>query len=172
MVNPGRGLPEAVTAMIPLPHNDLLIVGDGPELQRIIDHADHVGVASRTHFTGLQPPDRLPAYTDSAWLGLNLLEADSPSYYYSLANKSLDYLQAGLPSIQMDFPEYRRINERYDCFLLLPRLDARLLADTIESLRRDPERYTRLRQNCLRAAKDLCWEREAPRLLAIYEKLA
>lgn len=71
----------------------------------------------------------------------------------------------------MDFPEYRRINERYDCFLLLPRLVPSLLVDAINSLQQDPQRYAELRRNCLTAARELCWEREAPRLLQIYDGL-
>lgn len=172
MLNPGRGLKTAIQAMASLPDCRLWVVGDGPEKSRLADFARELGVGDRVVFHGFIAPESLPAITRRAWLGINLLEASSASYYYSLANKSLDYVQAGLPSVQMDFPEYRAVNEAYDTFLLLPRLHPPALVAMIRDLLDEPERYERLRRNCRRAAEDLCWEREAPKLLAIYAGLA
>lgn len=171
MLNPGRGLETAIYSLNHLANGSLTIVGDGPLRQSMETLVEVNQLNHRVHFVGFQPPEKLSAYTNSAWIGVNLLEGASPSYYYSLANKSLDYLQAGLPSIQMDFPEYRRINDRYGCFELLPRLDPILLANLIRNLQECPDRYEQLRQNCLTAARDLCWENEAPKLLSIYAGL-
>lgn len=171
MLNPGRGLDTAVRAMHQLPNCELWIVGEGPERTALEQLTDEVGVRGRVKFHGFVAPDRLPDFTARAWIGLNLLENSSPSYYYSLANKSLDYIQSGLPSIQMDFPEYRALQEHYQCFALLPELTAPALAAQIKALRDAPERYGRLRQNCLDAARELCWENEAPKLLDIYQRI-
>ena len=59
----------------------------------------------------------------------------------------------------MDFPEYRAIQDRYDCFLLLPELNAKKLAELIQSVDRSAGVYTYLRVNNKRAAADLNWER-------------
>ena len=166
MLNPGRGLDVAVAALAGLPDCRLWLVGSGPEEAGLRELADRLGVGDRVTFHGFQPPDRLPAYTRAAWLGLNLLDAVSPSYYYSLANKSLDYVQDGLPSVQMDFPEYRAINDRHDCYLILHKLAPAPLARLIESV--DETRYGELRRNCARAAEVLCWEREGERLLGYF----
>ncbi|WP_205127803.1 hypothetical protein, partial [Okeania hirsuta] len=48
-------------------------------------------------FLGYLDPEELRRITPQAHLGLNLLENKGLSYYYSLANKTFDYLQAGLP---------------------------------------------------------------------------
>ena len=171
MLNPGRGLEEAITAMGSLPDLRLWIVGSGPEEQNLHRLADRLGVSERVWFAGFRPPEELPELTRQAWLGLNLLRADSPSYYYSLANKSLDYVQAGLPSVQMDFPEYRALNDRYGCYVLLEELTPAALSACIRQLTVDGAAYRTLRENCRAAAKELCWEREAPKLLAIYRRL-
>ncbi|MEM6772783.1 MAG: glycosyltransferase family 4 protein, partial [Bacteroidota bacterium] len=141
MFNPGRGLEVAIEAMQWLPDCKLLLVGDGPELGALRRCSEKNGVQGRVEFAGFRPPEELPEITRQAWLGLNLLDARSPSYYYSLANKALDYVQAGLPSVQMDFPEYRALNEAHGCYLLLDQLDAKLLAKSIQQLIDRPKRY-------------------------------
>nr|WP_256534162.1 glycosyltransferase family 4 protein [Lewinella sp. JB7] len=168
MLNPGRGLDTAIRAMAEVPQGELWIVGEGPEAPRLVRLANELNLSDRVKFLGFVPPEELPAVTARAWLGLNLLADSSPSYYYSLANKALDYLQSGLPSIQMDFPEYRALQEEYHCFELLPELSAPALAARINVLAANPARYARLRRACREAARELCWEKEAPKLLAIY----
>ena len=171
MLNPGRGLDCIVEALVSLPRNTLWIAGDGPEREFLEILTRQRGVADRVKFFGHVAPRDLPCLTAAAWLGINLLDGSSPSYYYSLANKALDYLQAGLPSIQMYFPEYRRIHERYDCFELLPVLDSERLVKLIQDLNANPLRYSQLVANCKEAGRELCWENEAPKLLGIYDGL-
>ena len=171
MLNPGRGIDVAIRALAYVPNCTLWIIGSGPEEDALRQLTLELDLPERVWFAGFRPPAELPALTGQAWLGLNLLEHSSPSYYYSLANKSLDYIQAGLPSIQMDFPEYRLIQDRYDVFQLLATLSPPALAAQIQQLLDRPDRYATLRANCRRAATELCWEREAPKLIALYESL-
>ena len=171
MLNPGRGLEAAIHALARLPTCQLDIVGDGPERPDLEALARQLGLTDRITFHGFVSPDRLPEYTNRAWLGLNLFDGDSPNYYYSLANKALDYLQAHLPSVQMDFPEYRAINHEFDCYLLVENLDHEQLAKKIAALLTDEKRYAGLRKNCERAASVLNWEEEEKRLLAYWAGL-
>ena len=171
MLNPGRGLETAIAALALLPDCKLWIVGSGPEEAPLRQLTATLGLTDRVWFAGFHPPDKLPELTATAWLGINLLEGTSPSYYYSLANKSLDYIQAGLPSIQMDYPEYRRLRAQYGVFELLTELSAPALAARIQYLLDHPAAYARLRQNCRAAAAELCWEREEEKLLEIYASL-
>ena len=171
MLNPGRGLDTAITAMTLLPDCRLWIVGSGPEEASLKRLAATLRLADRVWFAGFYPPAKLAELTAKAWLGLNLLEGSSPSYYYSLANKALDYIQCGLPSVQMDYPEYRTIDQQYGVFSLLSELSAPALAAQIQRLLDQPDMYDSLRNNCREAAKELCWEREEEKLLAIYVAL-
>ncbi|WP_420460261.1 glycosyltransferase family 4 protein [Neolewinella sp.] len=171
MLNPGRGVETAIATLTLLPECKLWIVGSGPEEESLKRLTATLELTDRVWFAGFHPPAKLPEITAKAWLGINLLADSSPSYYYSLANKALDYIQAGLPSIQMDYPEYRSINEQYGVFELLTKLTAAGLAAPIQRLLDHPEAYTRLRENCRVAAEELCWEREEGKLLKIYSAI-
>jgi glycosyltransferase involved in cell wall biosynthesis len=171
VLNEGRGLEAAILAMTQLPPTLVLQIAGTGDLegklhQLVIDHQLH----DRVRFLGFVPPAELPALTEKAWLGLNLLENTGLSYYYSLANKTFDYLQAGVPALHMDFPEYRALHDQFDTFELLADLDIDTIASAIQGLIDRPDRYTQLQQNNLKAAEYLTWEEEEKKLLAIYQE--
>lgn len=171
MLNRGRGLEAAIEAMRELPQCKLWLVGKGDvenDLRRCSADLQQQG---RVVFKGFLTGKELLATTRQATIGLNLLDAVSPSYYYSLANKTFDYLQAGLPSVQMNFPEYRALQERYKCFLMLPELNASKLAKLLRNTLEHPAVYQQLQSACLRAREDLVWEREEKRLLALWASI-
>lgn len=172
MLNHGRGLETAMEAMRLLPPDfTLWLAGNGDIAAKLQSSSVDLQEQGRVRFLGFVPMAELPELTHQAWLGLNLLDAVSPSYYYSLANKCFDYIQAGVPSVQMDFPEYRALQDTYHCFVLLPTLNATKLASLIQSVAADPTAYHRLLANNQRAATDLNWEREQRGLLGLWEEL-
>lgn len=172
MLNQGRGIGAAIKALRLLPAEYVLwLVGNGdletalkPNNQDLID-------AGRLVFHGFVPGPQLEKYTRQAWLGLNLLNAVSPSYYYSLANKCFDYIQCGLPSVQMDFPEYVALEKQYGCFLMVDRIEPSRLAINIQRLGDDHALYQKMRQGCLEAAKALIWENEEQELLRLWNTI-
>jgi len=68
----------------------------------------------KVEFLGYQMPEDLRQLTPNAWLGINLLENNGKSYFYSLANKTFDYVQAGVPALHMAFPEYKNLNQEFE----------------------------------------------------------
>jgi len=60
-------------------------------------------------------PDDVISYTQSAYVGLSLIENTCLSYYLTLANKVVEYIVAGVPAITTDFPEPARIIDSYKC---------------------------------------------------------
>lgn len=172
MLNVGRGLDTAIAAIRQLPEDyQLWLVGIGDIEQRLRDENTDLVASRQLVFHGFIPGDQLEAYTRRAWLGLNLLNAVSPSYYYSLANKCFDYIQCGLPSVQMNFPEYLALQRRYGCFVLADRLDATRLAIQITHLGSHPQVYQELVEGCKAAASELNWERESQELLRLWQPL-
>ncbi len=95
-----------------------------------------------------------------AWAGLNLLENRGLSYYYSLATKFFDYVQAGRPVLTMNFPEYRALNAQYEVALLLDELSPARVAAAIMQLRGEEGLYARLQLACAQAREIWNWEVE------------
>ena len=172
VLNEGRGLESAILAIEQLPSNFVLqIAGTGDLEQKLHQLMQDHQLQDRVRFLGFVPPAQLPALTEKAWLGLNLLENTGLSYYYSLANKTFDYIQAGVPALHMDFPEYRALHDQYDTFELLADLEVESIAAAIQGLINNPNRYAQLQDNNLQAAKSLIWEEEEKKLLGIYKVL-
>lgn len=167
-LNAGRGLEALLEAMCLLPEFTLWLAGKGDLETSLQAFTRTHGLTSRVHFLGNLSPEVLKALTPQAWLGFNLLDSQSPSYYYSLANKSVDYVQAGIPSIQMDFPEYRHLNNTYECFLLLDELTPIAIEQAVRSLALDSARYAHLCLQCQAAAEVWNWEQEEQKLLPLF----
>ncbi len=170
-LNEGRGLEQAIRAMEYLQEGELWLAGEGDLSQELRQLTRRLRLQERVRFLGYLRPDDLWRITSSAKIGLNLLENNALSYYYSLANKAFDYIQAALPSLQMDFPEYRRLNDEYHVFFLLDQLTPERIALALQRLLQDEGLYKQLQRNCLQAAEELHWEREEEKLLAIYRDI-
>lgn len=173
MLNEGRGL-EAIIDTLPLLPGQVILwlAGEGDRSASLREQVAAAGLQHRVIFHGLLAPEALRQLSAKAAIGLNLLENKGLNYYYSLANKAFDYIQAGIPSLQMQFPEYERLQEQWGVFRLVPDLSPDTLAAAIRDLLDDPEQWEALRRNCLLAAKTLCWENEVPVLLELYRGLS
>jgi glycosyltransferase involved in cell wall biosynthesis len=170
-LNEGRGLQYAIQAMQSIDEAELWLAGEGDLSQELRQLARRMNMPQKVRFLGLVRPRELAKLTSRAYIGLNLLENKSLSYYYSMANKAFDYIQAGVPSIQMDFPEYRRINEQYEVFVLLSQLDTERLARLIQLLLDEKGIYQKLRNNCLIAREIYTWENEEKVLVDFYQRI-
>lgn len=170
-VNEARGFEYLIPA---LKHTrlPLVICGDGnfmPQLKKLI--SEH-GVEEKVTLTGMLPPDQLWEITRQATIGIGIAENEGLNQYYALPNKFFDYIQAGLPQVTMDFPEYRRINDEYEVAVLISDLETRTIATALNNLQEDVVLYTKLKDNCLKAREVLNWEQESKKLLTFYETLS
>jgi glycosyltransferase involved in cell wall biosynthesis len=166
-VNKGRGLENLIKAM-PYINIPLKIAGDGdimPDLKKLVEE---LSLQNKVDFLGKIPPKELPELTRHATIGVNLLENTSLNYYYSLANKFFDYIQAEVPQISMNFPEYKLINDQYNVAILLDNIDSSEISDKINNLMNNKELFLNVKQNCTAAKKEFCWEIEQEKLKEIY----
>lgn len=169
-LNEGRGLEEMISAMQHLDAR-LILAGDGDLTTELKEWAVEKGVAEKVAFKGYTNPAALRKLTPCATLGINLLEDKGLSYFHSLANKFFAYVQAGIPQVCINFPEYRKMNEEYEVALLVDDLNESGLAEMISGLLADKQLYERLRQNCLEARNHWHWENEEGKLLKLIGNL-
>lgn len=120
---------------------------------------EDLGLSDRVKFLGWKHPNELHILASNAYIGINLLDGFSSNYYHSLANKTFDYIQAGLPSIHMDFPEYRDLKEHYGAIHLIPDLSEESIIAAIKQMQ-DPIFHEQLKQECLAASQILIWQEE------------
>lgn len=168
VLNQGRGLEIAIAAMQQIDGAELWLAGEGDLSSALRQLATDLHLEHKVKFLGYLAPEDLRAVTKQATIGLNLLENRGLSYYYSLANKAFDYVQAEVPSIQMKFPEYIALQEEHRVFYLLSRLEVNALVEAMQRLLLDDELYLALQEGCRKAAKEWCWEKEATTLLRLY----
>lgn len=168
-LNMGRGLESLLEAMqeIDMP---LKIAGEGDLSGQLRQQVKDLGVEDKVEFLGFVSPENLPSLTENAYLGLNLLENKGLSYYYSLANKCFDYIQSGVPAINMAFPEYVKLNEKFEISVLINEIKPYIISSAINDLLSDTQQYNILQQNCLEARKVFNWQQEEVRLLALYQQ--
>ncbi|MCF8243877.1 MAG: glycosyltransferase family 4 protein [Saprospiraceae bacterium] len=171
-LNDGRGLEESILAMKLLEGAELWICGEGDLSEALRSLVEIDELVEQVKFLGKLTPDELAQLTFKADLGLNLLKNKGLNYYYSLANKAFDYVQAGLPSLNMAFPEYVQINKNFGVFHLIQTLEPMEIAAAVRHLRSDKKAYDMLAKNCRQAAKTLNWQVESKKLLDFFEKLA
>lgn len=170
-LNEGRGLEESIQAMQWIQNAELWLVGEGDLSSQLRAMVQELNLISKVHFKGYVKPTELKQLTAQASIGLNLLENKGLSYYYSLANKAFDYIQAELPAINMAYPEYIHLNEEYETAILMASLDPEKLAEQINLLLEDDLKYQGLKQNCKLAAEEFIWENEKEILLQFYKKI-
>jgi len=169
-LNKGRGL-EALLGAMQYLDLKLKIAGEGDLSTQLRQMADELGVSHKVEFLGFVKPADLPALTAGAWLGLNLLENMGLSYYYSLANKCFDYIQAALPAVHMDFPEYRALVEKHGVGVLLKELSPEGIVTVIRDLQQHPDEYSEIIVACRNVKKRFTWQIEAGNLLKLYRDL-
>lgn len=170
-LNRGRGLESIILALDYLKEWQLVLVGDGDILCQLKELSESLGVKDRVEFRGKISPIELNQLEDKVFVGFNLLDSCSKSYYYSLANKFFDYVQQGIPQITMDFPEYRKQLAEHAVGLMLPDLNPKSIAEAVLSLSTDHTRYSILLQSCLEASCKWVWPNEGRYLKFLYHQL-
>ena len=167
-LNEGRGLETAIEAMQYVDNVEFWIAGDGDLGSILRGMVSDLQLEKKVKFLGYVKPQDLDAVTHQATIGLHILEGKGLSYQFSLANKFLDYIQAGIPQICTQFIEHQRINDAYQVAVLIEKTDVQLLLNAIHLLIDDVDFYKRMKQNCLKAAEVLNWEMEEKRLKVFY----
>ncbi|MCC6459391.1 MAG: glycosyltransferase [Saprospiraceae bacterium] len=170
-LNEARGIEHMLEALPQLEGVELWLAGEGDRSEALRQQAAQLNILDKVRFLGYVQPANLKTLTQQAWLGINVLENKGLSYYFSLANKFFDYVQAGVPVLTMNFPEYRRCNEQFEVALLLDHLSAETFRAAVQHLLDHPEDYQRLQQNTQHARDEWNWAHDKIQLLAIWGKV-
>ena len=169
VLNVGRGLEAMIASMDQLEGFEFHLAGEGDLSLQLRKQAQTNQYPDRIVFHGYLIPVKLQQLTMKAWIGVNLLENLSLNYFYSLANKFFDYVQAGVPQITMKFPEYELLNQETEVALLLENTSVPQILEALADVSHSPK-YDILKHNCYTASLKWNWENERKSLMMIYRK--
>jgi len=111
-VNEGRAFDELIPAMR-LVDISLVIVGNGNYFEKVKAMIASHNLKEKVILTGYLPPMQLLTFTQKAYAGITLFNNSGLNQYYSLANRFFDYVQAGIPQLCNQYPEYETLNNQY-----------------------------------------------------------
>ena len=168
-IHPGRGGMELLETMKYLPDNYYLVyIGGGTQWETIAKMRKEWRLEDRVEMISKVPPSELKQYTPLANLGFTLDGFENVNYLFNLPNKIFDYIHAGVPVVATPIPEVKIIIEQYQCGICLLSQKPKDMAKQIEALMNDTQQYQLFKKNTIPAAKELCWENEEQKLIAIY----
>ncbi len=168
-LNTGRGLEQLIEAMASL-DLELKIAGRGDVEKELYALVEKPELRHKVTFLGFLNPDQLDEIASQAFLGYNLLENHGKSYFYSLANKTFDYMQAGLPVLCCPFPEYQALEKEHR-FIYFTELTVSDIISSVNFLLNNPGDYNLLKKSALDAKLLLNWEMEQVKLTRVYNDL-
>lgn len=169
-VNESRGLEFLIPAMKMIDRK-LIICGDGNFMSQLKLLIHENKLTEKIILKGMLKPNELKDYTNKAFIGISILENTGLNQYLSLQNKFFDYINAGLPQVSMNFPEYRKLNDQHEVAVLIDELNPEKIADAINNLINDKLKYEQLKKNCMLAREELNWENEEKKLITFYKNL-
>ncbi len=144
----------------------LLVVGKGPERERLEARAGAQGIAGSIEWTGAVPEAAVPG--ELARMDIAVAPyPPSPSFYFSPL-KLFEYMAAGLPIVATDVGDLATFVEPDSSGLICPPGDPAALADALAALARDPARRLRLGRAARdRAERRHSWTATVERIIAI-----
>jgi 2-deoxystreptamine N-acetyl-D-glucosaminyltransferase/2-deoxystreptamine glucosyltransferase len=144
---------------------DIVIVGDGPERQRIEEEIADAGLGGRIHLTGFIPHDEIPSY---------LCHADvfaMPSQYEELGSVLLEAMRTGLAIVASDTGGIPEVIEDGRNGLLVPPDDVVGFARAVNRLLRDREFAQAMSNEGRRRSLRYEWSQLAGEVLNVYAPL-
>mgnify|MGYP000215096774 FL=1 len=146
------------------PEARLLLVGDGPERERLEAQAAALGLTDRVHFAGAVEPEDVPAWLAAMDVAVAPYEPLDDFYFSPL--KVYEYMAAGLPVVASAVGELRTLVQHELLGITVAPGDVQALASGLAVLRRDADLRHRLGANARAVVlRDHTWRQAAERLL-------
>jgi glycosyltransferase involved in cell wall biosynthesis len=169
-VNEARGLEFLIPAMKDISAR-LVVCGDGNFMAELKKLVIENGVADKVEIRGMVKPEELQEVAAQAIIGVSFPEKEGLNQWLALPNKFFDHIQQALPQVTVNYPEYKKINDQYNVAVLVDDIKSQTISAAVNNLLANDVLLAGLRENCMRARKELNWEQEEKKLLAFYHNI-
>jgi len=169
-VNEARGFEYLIPAMQWV-NAKLVICGDGNFMTQLKKLISDYKLENKIELKGMLTPGNIREISQKAYIGVAVPEKEGLNQYLALPNKFFNYIHSGLPQVTVNYPEYEKLNRKFEVALLLDDISPKRIAEALNKLISDDVLYNKLKQNCLRARQEHNWQNEEMKLLAFYKSV-
>lgn len=169
----GRGIEFILKASSNIKNIAIILLGNGdtPYLSDLKLQTKEQNIDRNTLFHPAVSQSELWKYVGAVDLGIVLIQNVCLSYFYSLPNKLFENIQALTPIISSNFPEMRKIVNKYQIGICINPTDISEIVEAIMKVKDNPTLYKEFKHNLTIAKTELCWEQEKNFLIQAYTKL-
>jgi len=164
-INKDRGVELMISAMKYVDAK-LYIVGSGDLMGGMIQYVKEHSLENKVIFLGKLHFEKLFEITCTADLGLSFELDTCLAYKYSLPNKIFDYINAEIPILLSDLPEFRNVIKQYNVGAILNSRNPKIVAQQINQLLLKPKKDWS--DQLTLAKKNYCWQNEENKLLSFF----
>jgi glycosyltransferase involved in cell wall biosynthesis len=150
----------------------LALIGYGAHEEVLRNVAREEGVDGRVVFLGQIPNDEMLRYTAGADLGVVPYLPVDENHLYCSPNKFFEFVLAGVPVIAHDMPFFRVMQESYGVVYIADMTSPRAFGEAVTALLGRDVLLEEMKEKCAAAGRELNWDREGEKLVAIYETVA
>ena len=123
----------------------------------------------RIRFLPPVPFDQIAMVLNNYDIGFCLLAPSSFNLRFCLPNKLFEYIQASLAVAIGPSPDMAEVIQHYSCGVITDNFDAGTMAHALNAL--DATAISHLKEASYRAAKELCFEQESEKIIALIGQL-
>lgn len=169
-VSPKRGILEMVEAIA---HTDVaLAIAGGIEDTALLEQLKRMPGWKQVQQLGYIQRKEVAELLGNCLAGLVVLHPE-PNHIHSQPTKMYEYMEAGIPVIASNFPQWRHVLGTHKCGLCVDPLNPQELAAAVQWLADHPTEAKEMGENGRRAVQEYYnWEREEKKLLELYQELA
>lgn len=170
-ININRGAEEAIEMMQYLNETILYVIGGGDIYNKLKELVLDLNLKEKVFIKDKVSYNELIEYTKIADLGLSLDKGTNLNYEYSLPNKVFDYIQAQTPLLVSNRKEVAALVSSENIGMVINTYDPKIMADYVQDIFSDNDRYLIWKQNLLKASEKYSWEIEQAKLKEIFRNL-
>jgi glycosyltransferase involved in cell wall biosynthesis len=169
-VNEGRSFETLIPAMKSVDAK-LIICGEGNYFEQAKALTIEHSLTDKIIFKGYIEPAQLKDFTKNAYIGITLFTNQGKSNYLSMANRFFDYIHFCVPQLCVNFPEYEKVNKKYEIAKLIDNTSSLTIAAALNEMLNDESKHTMMKNNCLQAREEYCWQMQEKTLLQFYSEI-